>query len=89
MAFVLAQRGGSSSIVLTENMFSSSCITQAVSSEMLWGFSFFFFFFFSPLAAQVQEHMFAFNTLCVLCLFVNWKQRLGFKKNSSSELSKF
>lgn len=57
MAAVLAQRGGSCSIVLTENMFSSSCIIQPLDCC-----------FFLSLAAQVQEHVFAFNRLGVLCV---------------------
>lgn len=48
-----AQRGGSCSIVLTVNMFSSSSAAQRVSNAV----------FFSASAAHVQEHMFAFNTL--------------------------
>lgn len=51
MASLLAQRGGSYSIVLTENMFSSSCIIQHVSTA-----------FSLCVAAQVLEHVFAFNT---------------------------
>lgn len=57
---VLAQRGGSCSIVLTESMFSSSCIIQPVSTAL--------FFFFHSLSAQVQEHVFAFNKLDVFCV---------------------
>lgn len=53
MASLLAQRGGSYSIVLTENMFSSSCIIQHVSTAV---------FFSLCVATQVLEHVFAFNT---------------------------
>lgn len=54
MARVLAQRGGSCSIVLTENMFSSSCITQPVSTALffLW-------------LHRSREHVFAFNRVDV------------------------
>lgn len=65
MAAVLAQRGGSCSIVLTENMFFSSCITRPVSNAL-------FFFSFLPLAAQVLEHMFAFkDSMCPVSLCWN------------------
>lgn len=53
VVLVLAQRGGSCSIVLTANMFSSSSTAQRVSNAV----------FFPASAAHVQEHTFAFNAL--------------------------
>lgn len=65
MVSVLAQRGGSCSIVLTENMFSSSYIMQPVSAAL--------FFSLTLLLVQVQEHVFAFNRLHLfLSAFVSW-----------------
>lgn len=52
-------RGAVPPFVLTENMFSSSCTTQPVSTAPG--------FFFS-LAAQVHEHVFVFNRLDVFCV---------------------
>lgn len=49
MVSLHAQRGGSCSIVLTVNMFSSSSLSQHVSNAV----------FFPEPAAQVQEHVFA------------------------------
>ena len=70
MASVLAQRGGSCSIVLTENMFSSSSPSQLL-------------FFSLSAAAQVEEHVFAFNRLDVfLCPFVSWNLFLDLNNNT-------
>lgn len=75
MVSVLAQRGGSCSIVLTENMFSSSYIMQLVSAAL--------FFSLTLLLAQVQEHVFAFNRLHLfLSAFVSWILRLLLNNNT-------
>lgn len=62
---VLAQRGGSCSIVLTENMFSSSCVILPASTPL--GFFFFFFFFLLLLLHRSASTCWPLKTLkCVL-----------------------
>lgn len=75
MASVLVQRGGSYSIVLTENMFLSSCITQAVSKAL---------FFFALLLHKARNTCLCLTDSMCLCPFVDFKLQLNLNYNTAS-----
>lgn len=75
MASVLAQRGGSCSIVLTENMFFSSCITQPFSKAL---------FFFALLLHKARNTCLCLTGSMCLCPFVSFKLQLDLNYNTAS-----
>lgn len=77
MAPVFARRGGSCSIVLTENMFSSSCITQQVSNAL---------FFFSLLLHRSRNTCLCLTDLICFLFFVSLTLHLDLNKILSTTI---